>query len=102
MLTSILQTNAKIARYLKLDFWNTTTSQGATIKAATDFTMTQHLNTTDGDGPAWELYPSVLATSAAYGDPRGTYASFLAKADPKYTNMPYFLFNQVSTIKWQG
>ncbi|KZP15849.1 chondroitin AC/alginate lyase [Athelia psychrophila] len=63
-------TNAKIGRYLGLDFWNTTTSHGATIKAATDFTMTQHLNTTDGDGPIWELYPSIVASGAAYGIPK--------------------------------
>lgn len=64
--------------------------------------MTQHLNTTDGDGPIWELYPSIVASGAAYGDPHGTYANFLAKAEDNYPSMPYFLFNQVSSIKLGG
>ncbi|KAF7982785.1 hypothetical protein HWV62_25691 [Athelia sp. TMB] len=90
-------TNAKIGKYLGLDFWNTTTTHGATIKTATDYTMNKiHLDTADGDGPIWELYPSIVATGSIYGSDHynGTYARFLAKADNTYPSKPYFLFNQ--------
>jgi len=56
--------------------------------------MLQQLNTTDGDGPIWELYPSVAAVAAKYGDPSGKYASFMANADNMYPAEPFFLFNQ--------
>ena len=56
--------------------------------------MQQTLNTTDGDGPIWELYPSIAAVAANYGDPNGKYAAFLANADNMYPTEPYFLFNQ--------
>lgn len=79
-----------------MDYWNVTTTQGATIKTANDFTMTVTLNATDGDGPIWELYTSIAAVAAAYGDPEGKYAAFMANADNQYPVEPYFLFNQVS------
>ncbi|KAF7978766.1 hypothetical protein HWV62_44800 [Athelia sp. TMB] len=89
------QVNAKIAKYLGLDMWNKTTAGGTTIKDALDLTMTvTNINTTDGDGPIWELYPSVAAVGAAYGDPDNKYASFLANADKQYPVQPYFLLNQ--------
>ena len=69
-------------------------AQGGNIQKATDFTMLQTLNTTDGDGPVWELYPSIAAVAANYGDPDGKYAAFLANADNTYPSEPYFLFNQ--------
>ena len=56
--------------------------------------MLQQLNTTDGDGPIWELYPSIAAVAANYGDPDGKYAAFMANADNTYPAEPYFLFNQ--------
>jgi hypothetical protein len=90
-------TNAKIGKFLGLDMWNTKTSTGATIQTAADFTMTVTLNTTDGDGPIWELYPSLAAVAANYGDPDGKYASFMAQADSSYPAEPYFLFNQYFT-----
>jgi hypothetical protein len=86
-------TNAKIGEYLGITEWNTTTSQGATIRAAADFTMLQ-TPTAEGDGPPSELYPSIAAVGAAYGDPDGKYAAFLANADDTYPAQPYFLFNQ--------
>jgi len=86
--------NAKIGKFLGLDFWNTTTTQGGNIQKAADFTMLQTLNTTDGDGPVWELYPSIAAVAANYGDPSSKYANFMASADGEYPAEPYFLFNQ--------
>jgi hypothetical protein len=88
------QLNAKIGDYLGLDFWNTSTKAGGDIQKAADFTMLQNLNTTDGDGPIWELYPSVAAVASKYGDPDGKYATFMAKADNTYPAQPYFMFNQ--------
>jgi len=86
--------NAKIGKFLGMDFWNATSSQGGNIQKAADFTMLQNLNTTDGDGPIWELYPSIAAVAANYGDPNGKYAAFMANADNTYPAQPYFLFNQ--------
>jgi len=86
--------NAKIGDYLGLNFWNTTTNAGGNIQKAVDFTMLQILNRTDGDGPVWELYPSIAAVASKYGDPFGIYAAFLAEADNTYRAQPYFLFNQ--------
>jgi len=86
--------NAKIGTYLNLNFWNTTTSLGGTIQKANDFTMLQTFNATDGDGPAWELYPSIAAVAANYGDPEGKYAAWMKGADNMYPAEPYFLFNQ--------
>ncbi|KZP15851.1 chondroitin AC/alginate lyase [Athelia psychrophila] len=86
--------NAKIATYLGMNYWNATTTQGATIQTALDFTMGVTLNATDGDGPIWELYPSMVAVGATYGDPEGKYASFLAQANSNYPEEPYFFFNQ--------
>jgi len=86
--------NAKIGDYLGLNLWNATTTAGGNIQKATDFNMIQTLNSTDGDGPVWELYPSMAAVASKYGDPNGKYAAFLAKADNAYPAQPYFLFNQ--------
>jgi len=93
-MTNTHQVNAKIGKYLGLDVWNTPTQKGGTIQMATDFAMLQPLNTTDGDGPIGELYPSIAAVAANLGDPNGKYASFLAKADPNYPAEAYFLFAQ--------
>jgi hypothetical protein len=88
------QTNAKIGDYLNLDFWNTSTKAGGNIQKAADFAIQQPLNTTDGDGPIWECYPSVAAVAAHYGDPDGKYAAFMANADNMYPAEPFYLFNQ--------
>ena len=56
--------------------------------------MLQTLNATDGDGPASELYPSIAAIAANYGDPDGKYAAWMKGADNMYPAQPYFLFNQ--------
>jgi hypothetical protein len=88
------QLNAKLGDYLGLNFWNTSTKAGGNIQKANDFTMQQQLNTTDGDGPVWELYPSIATVASKYGDPDGKYAAFMANADNTYPDEPYFLFNQ--------
>ena len=41
-----------------------------------------------------ELYPSVAAVGAVYGDPEGKYANFLTKGEPTYAEEAYFLWNQ--------
>lgn len=77
-----------------MDFWNTTTKNGGTIKLATDHVMTFQPNVTEGDGPIWELYPSIAAVAAHFGDPDNKYANFMAEADNTYPSQPYFFFNQ--------
>ena len=85
------QTSARLGDYLGLPpFWNTTTTQGGTIKAALDFTMT----VPPGNDTANELYPNVAAVAAEYGDPNGKYAAFLANADNTYPAQPYFFWDQ--------
>ena len=86
--------NARIGEYLGLNFWNTTTIQGATIQTAADFIMTQTLGDPT-DGPLSELYPSLAKVAAVYGDPDGKYAAFLKNAEAAYPAEPYFLWNQV-------
>jgi hypothetical protein len=83
-------TQARIGKYLGLDFWKTPTNKGGNIQAACDFAMT----IAPGDEAAAELYPDVAAVAATYGDPNGKYAAFLAKADDSYPSQPYFLWNQ--------
>lgn len=84
-------TNARLGDYLGLDsFWNKTTTNGGTIKAALDFTMTVQ----PGNETASELYPDVAAVAATYGDPNGTYAAFLANADNQYPAEAYFFWDQ--------
>ncbi|KZP34707.1 chondroitin AC/alginate lyase [Athelia psychrophila] len=86
-------TNARIGEYLGLNFWNFTTAGGATIKMAADFAMAQNL-TEVGDGPLYELYPSLATVAAVYGDPGGTYAAFLAAGDSNYRQSAYYLWDQ--------
>lgn len=84
------QTNAQIAEYLGVSFWNKTTTQGATIQTALDYTMT----VSPGDDAAAELYPNIASVASVYGDPTGKYASFMAQADNTYPAQPYFFWNQ--------
>jgi len=44
--------------------------------------------------PAAELYYSVAAVAAHYGDADGKYAAFLARVHPDYPKAPYFAWNQ--------
>ncbi|CAD6888479.1 unnamed protein product [Tilletia controversa] len=68
--------NAKMADNLALNMWSARTEKGATIQTAVDFTMT--LDAEDED--VTELAPHVSAVAAAYGDPTGKYARWLANS----------------------
>jgi hypothetical protein len=47
-----------------------------------------------GNETASELYPSVGAGAAVYGDPQSTYAQFLNSSEENYPAEPWFLWNQ--------
>ena len=47
-----------------------------------------------GNETASELYPSVGAGAAVYGDPQGTYAAFLSNAEPDYPSQTWFFWDQ--------
>ncbi|KAE8221879.1 hypothetical protein CF319_g4834 [Tilletia indica] len=68
--------NAKMADNLAMNMWSARTEKGATIQTAVDFTMT--LDAEDED--VTELAPHVAAVAAAYGDPTGKYARWLANS----------------------
>ena len=85
------QTNAKIGDYVGYAAWNLTTSNGTTIQSALDYAMSLPA----GDETASELYPQVVAVGAAYGDPAGAYAAFMAaNAGDAYPADAQFLWNQ--------
>ncbi|KAF7978767.1 hypothetical protein HWV62_44802 [Athelia sp. TMB] len=87
------QTNVRLGEYLGVNFWNTTTSEGATVQTAANFIMTQNL-TDAGDGPLSELYPSLATIASVYGDPDGKYAAFLVAGDSTYRQSAYYLWDQ--------
>ncbi|KAG6847089.1 hypothetical protein H0H93_010246 [Arthromyces matolae] len=88
-------TNARLSAYLgNPSVWNKTTNEGATIKSALDFAMTLNAATSNETAYTAELYPSVAAVGAEYGDPAGKYAGFLNAGDPQYAEDAYFLWNQ--------
>ncbi|KAI0292206.1 chondroitin AC/alginate lyase [Multifurca ochricompacta] len=92
-------TNARLAAHVGFNAWNLTTSAGGTIKAALDFTM----KVPPGDEPASELFYSVGAGAAVYGDPDGGYAAFLARSEQDYPAQPWFFWNQpLSDSGWFG
>ena len=41
-----------------------------------------------------ELFPSVGAGAAVYGDPQGTYAAFLSSSEQSYPSEPWFFWDQ--------
>jgi len=47
-----------------------------------------------GNETASELYPSVGAGAAVYGDPQGTYAAFLSNAEADYPSQTWFFWDQ--------
>ncbi|KAG6834562.1 hypothetical protein H0H93_008923 [Arthromyces matolae] len=88
-------TNARLSAYLgNPSVWNKTTNEGSTIKSALDFAMTLNAATSNETAYTAELYPSVAAVGAEYGDPAGKYAGFLNAGDPQYAEDAYFLWNQ--------
>ncbi|GJE86341.1 alginate lyase family protein [Phanerochaete sordida] len=87
-------TNAKLGQYVGVNAWNKTTSAGATIQAALDYAMTVPPGPSETSYAA-ELYPNVAAVAAVYGDPAGTYAAFLAKAEgADYVSDACFFWSQ--------
>ena len=46
------------------------------------------------DEPASELFPSVGAGAAVYGDPQGKYAAFLSRSEPDYPSQSWFFWDQ--------
>ncbi|KZO98352.1 chondroitin AC/alginate lyase, partial [Calocera viscosa TUFC12733] len=84
----------KIADQLGLNVWALKTKSGATIQDAVDYTMT----VSPGDEDITELAPHVAAASAIYGDPKGRYAKFLARADSHYSEQPYWYYDQPSAF----
>ncbi|KAK0553362.1 hypothetical protein OC846_002522 [Tilletia horrida] len=69
-----LISNAKMADNLAMNMWSAKTEKGATIQTAVDYAMTLD----PGDEDITELAPHVAAVAAAYGDPTGKYAKWLA------------------------
>ena len=47
-----------------------------------------------GNETASELYPSVGAGAAVFGDPQGTYAAFLSNAEANYPSETWFFWDQ--------
>ncbi|KAJ7591610.1 alginate lyase-domain-containing protein [Mycena floridula] len=88
-------TNARIMVYADPTSkpWNITTTAGATIKSALDYTLTLHDESDQADA-APELFPCVAAVASTYGDLNGKYAALLAESDPDYADDAYFLWNQ--------
>ncbi len=88
------QTDARLGAHLGFDAWNLPSATGGTIQSALDFAIATPAG---GEDPN-ELYPSVGAGAAVYGDrdPRtGTsYSAFLASAQPNYPADPWFFWDQ--------
>jgi len=89
-------TNARLAAHVGFDAWRLRTSNNGTIKAALDFTMTVPPN----DEDATELFPSVGAIAAQFGDPDGTYAGFLARSQANYPADPWFFWDVLGDSGW--
>lgn len=89
-------TNARIAVYADPSAtpFNKTTSSGANIKTALDFTMTLSPSTSNEEDAAPELFPCVAAVASVYGDPDGKYAAFLSNSESTYAEDAYFLWDQ--------
>ncbi|KAF7320257.1 hypothetical protein MKEN_00810300 [Mycena kentingensis (nom. inval.)] len=85
-----MMTLAKLGDWLGLDFWTRKSKYGSSIKDAVDFTMRVPPKGED----VTELVPHVAAAMAAYGDPKGTYASFIHKVNPSYQKDPAWFYNQ--------
>jgi hypothetical protein len=82
--------NAQIGAYLGYDGWNHKTKNGSTIQTAADYTMTVPPGTEAAD----ELWIGVAGVAAAYGDPDGKYAAFLANQSSTYPAQPFYYWDQ--------
>lgn len=85
-----LVVNAKLADQLGLNMWTARTKYNSTIQSAIDFTM--RLDPKGED--AAEMVPHVLVAIAVYGDPKGTYQSWVKKTMPDYDTRIYHIYNQ--------
>lgn len=56
--------------------------------------MTISASESKEDRYAAELYPSIGAVAATYGDADGKYVEFLKQAEPEYADEAWFLWNQ--------
>jgi len=95
------QTNARLGAHVGFDAWNVTSASGGTIQAALDFAMT----IPPGDEEPTELYPSIGAGAAVFGDrdlaSGATYSSFLANVQQDYPADPWFFWDQpLSDLGW--
>jgi len=82
-------TGAKLGDELGLDLWPVKSRYGTTIQDAAKYLM--RLDPKDED--ISESFPHVAAVAAAYGDPHGSYSSFLRK-DPNYQKSPFYFYDQ--------
>jgi len=88
-------TNARIEMYADpaSDVWERTTAAGATIKDALDYAMAISAADTGEERYDEELYSSVAAVAAVYGDADGAYLAYMRKKDHAFYAQPHFLWN---------
>ncbi|KAJ3517366.1 hypothetical protein NLJ89_g537 [Agrocybe chaxingu] len=89
-----LITNAKLGDELGIDLWSSKSKYGATIQKALDFLLALDPKNEDIS----EVFPHVAAVAAAYGDPKGTYATYLKKKVPSYQSKSYWFYDQASAL----
>lgn len=79
---------------LGLNLWTAKSKYGATIQTALDYVM--------GVDPKGEdisdIFPHVAAIAAAYGDPKGKYATFLQKHNSDYKSQPFWFYDQSAAL----
>ncbi len=88
------KTNAKLGDQLGANFWIMKSKYGATMQTALDFLIAQDPKNENSG----EIAPHVANIAAAYGDPSGKYAAYLAKHDPSYKSKPYWLYSQPAAL----
>ncbi|KAG6836432.1 hypothetical protein H0H93_008074 [Arthromyces matolae] len=88
-------TNARLSAYVgNPSVWNQTTSTGSTIQTALDFTMNVNPSASNETIDTTNLYPSIAAVGAMYGDPQRRYSGFMKRQVPHYGEEACFLWNQ--------
>lgn len=56
------------------------------------------MSTNPGDEDATQLFPHIVAVSAAYGDPQGKYTAFLKEKAVTYESKPYWFYDQAAAF----
>ncbi|EKM60952.1 uncharacterized protein PHACADRAFT_156084 [Phanerochaete carnosa HHB-10118-sp] len=87
-------TNAKLGDQLGLNFWTAKSKYGATIQTALDYAMSVNPKGEDVS----DIFPHVATVAAAYGDPKGKYASFLQKYISSYQSQPFWFYDQSAAL----